>query len=100
MSVSEVAGHRAQAGRGYDLVTSKVRRPQVRPGMVAVRRCSNGWREVTLPRLSRWWRRRAMGRRRCCRSGPSVTVGPVSLLAGAHRRARLPVWAYGPLGCG
>jgi len=29
-----VAGRRAQAGRGYDLVTSKVRRPQVRPGMV------------------------------------------------------------------
>src|SRR6476660_8438634 len=34
MSVSGVAGHRTQAGRGYDLVTSKVRRPQVRPGMV------------------------------------------------------------------
>src|SRR5690242_4670950 len=34
MSVSGVADHRAQAGRGYDLVTSKVRRPQVRPGMV------------------------------------------------------------------
>ena len=34
MPVSEVADHRAQAGRGYDLVTSKVRRPQVRPGMV------------------------------------------------------------------
>src|SRR4249920_217046 len=34
MSVSGVADHRAEAGRGYDLVTSKVRRPQVRPGMV------------------------------------------------------------------
>jgi LuxR family transcriptional regulator, maltose regulon positive regulatory protein len=34
MPVSGVADHRAQAGRGYDLVTSKVRRPQVRPGMV------------------------------------------------------------------
>jgi len=32
--VSGVADHRAQAGRGYDLVTSRVRRPQVRPGMV------------------------------------------------------------------
>ena len=34
MSVSGVAGQRAQALRGYDLVASKVRRPQVRPGMV------------------------------------------------------------------
>src|SRR6185437_7751570 len=34
MPGSGVADHRAQAGRGYDLVTSKVRRPQVRPGMV------------------------------------------------------------------
>src|SRR6476619_4764165 len=34
MPVSGVADHRAQAGRGYDLVTSKVRRPPVRPGMV------------------------------------------------------------------
>ena len=34
MPVSGVADHLAQAGRGYDLVTSKVRRPQVRPGMV------------------------------------------------------------------
>ena len=34
MPVSGVADHRAQAGRGYDLVASKVRRPQVRPGMV------------------------------------------------------------------
>ena len=34
MPVGGVAGHRAQAGRGYDLVASKVRRPQVRPGMV------------------------------------------------------------------
>src|SRR5438477_9470069 len=34
MPVSGVAGHRAQAGRGYDLVAARVRRPQVRPGMV------------------------------------------------------------------
>ena len=34
MPVSGVASHRAQAGRGYDLVAAKVRRPQVRPGMV------------------------------------------------------------------
>ena len=34
MPVSGVSDHRAQAGRGYDLVTSRVRRPQVRPGMV------------------------------------------------------------------
>src|SRR6201987_2613916 len=34
MPVSGVADQRAQARRGYDLVTSKVRRPPVRPGMV------------------------------------------------------------------
>src|SRR6478752_2411186 len=34
MSVSGVAGHRTQAGRGYDLVASKLRRPVVRPGTV------------------------------------------------------------------
>src|ERR1700759_1727512 len=34
MPVSGMAGRRAQASRGYDLVASKVRRPQVRPEMV------------------------------------------------------------------
>src|SRR6201987_3526395 len=34
MPVSGVADQRAQARRGYALVTSRVRRPQVRPGMV------------------------------------------------------------------
>src|ERR1700748_3775257 len=34
MPVSGVADHKTQAGRGYDLVRSKGRRPQGRPGML------------------------------------------------------------------
>ena len=46
------------------------------PGPLIAHCWSGGWRGATCGRLCRWSRRLAMGRRRCCRSGPSVTASP------------------------
>ena len=71
----ERAGRSQPAAGPFDLLTSKLRRPEVRPGTVRrlalIERLARG--DVPSDRLG-GRAGRATGRRRCCRSGPSATA--------------------------